>query len=93
MTASILGGFHRFCKSVRSARRESKKKDGNVCTVMVLLHIYSKSLGVRLPVCPVNKNKILMLIKLLSSIQILYLLPASICLSNDWWRGGWGMSK
>ena len=30
----------------------------------VLLHIYSKSLNVRLPVCPVNINKILISIKL-----------------------------
>ena len=59
------GGVHRFCKSARSARWQREKR-WTVCTVMVLLHIYSKSLGVRVQihVCPVNKTKVLMLIKL-----------------------------
>ena len=51
------GGF----QSARSSRRQrEKKKRWNVCMVMVLLYIYSKILGVRLPVCPVIKNKVLM---------------------------------
>ena len=45
--------------SARSAPRQRKK----MFAVMVLVHFYSKSLGARLPVCPVNKNKVLMLIK------------------------------
>ena len=58
-----LRGIPSFlCKSVRSACREREKKSWNVCTVRVLQHIYSKSLGVRLPVCSMNKNKDLMLI-------------------------------
>ena len=56
--------FHCFCKSMRSACRQCEKRL-NVCTVMVLLHIYSKSLSVRSPVCPVNKNQVLIPIKLL----------------------------
>ena len=43
--------FYRFCKSARSEKR------WNVCTVMVLLYIYSKSFGVRLPECPVIKTQ------------------------------------
>ena len=35
---------------------QAMPKKMNVCTVMVLLHIYSKSLSVRSPVCPVNKQ-------------------------------------
>ena len=61
---NFTGGFHRFCKSAKNARRQREKKRWNVCTVMVLLNIYSKISGVRLQVCPVNKNKVLMLIKL-----------------------------
>ena len=53
----------RFCKSARSARRQREKKKWNICTDVVLLHIYTKILGVRLPVYPVIKNKVLMLIK------------------------------
>ena len=51
------GGVHRFCKSARSARMHCERR-WDVCTMMVLLHvhIYSKSLGVKLPVCPVNKK-------------------------------------
>ena len=64
MTTSISEGFHCFCKSARSACRQREKKR-NVCTMMVLLYIYSKIFGVRLPVCPVIKNKALMLIKVL----------------------------
>ena len=52
--------FLQVCKK----RSQAPRKRWNVCTVMVLLHIYSKSLGVRLQVCPVNENKILMRIKL-----------------------------
>ena len=62
VTTLISGVFHRFCKSTRSARRR-KKKRWNVCTDVILLHIYTKRLCVRLQVCPVNK-KVLMLIKL-----------------------------
>ena len=43
--------------SLRKALAGSAKKLWTVCTVMVLFHIYSKSLGVRLQVCPVNKIK------------------------------------
>ena len=53
-------GFHRFCTKHSQATR---KKRWNVCTMLVLLYIYSKILGVRQPVCPVIKNKVLMLIK------------------------------
>ena len=70
MTTSISGGFHRFCKSGRSPRSE---KRWHVCMEIILLYICSKSLGVRLPVCPVNKNKVLMLInQSLSSICTRY---------------------
>ena len=51
--------------SLREALAGNAKKILNVCTVMVLLHIYSKSLSVRSPVCPVNKNKVFIPIKLL----------------------------
>ena len=54
------GGYH-FCKSARSTRRQCEIR-WNVCT-MVLLYIYSKILGVALPVFPVIKNKVSMLIK------------------------------
>ena len=37
--------------------------------MMVLLHIYSESLGVRLPVCPVNKKYSFDAYQILSSIQ------------------------
>ena len=63
MTTSISGVFHRFCKSANSAHKQREKR-WYVCTIMVLLHIYSKCLGVRLQVWHVNKNKVLMLIKL-----------------------------
>ena len=58
MITSISGGFHRFRKSAKSARRQRENK-------MECLHgdIYSKILGFRLPVCPVIKNKVMMLIK------------------------------
>ena len=49
--------------SLREALPGNEKKGLNVCKVMVLLHILYKSLGVRLPVCPANKNKVLMFIK------------------------------
>ena len=57
------------------------KKRLNVCTVMVLLHIYifklllyiySKSLSVRSPVCPVNKTKVLIPIKFLVVYTYVY---------------------
>ena len=41
----------------------TQKKRWNVCMMMVLLYICSKILSVRLPVCPVIKNEVLMLIK------------------------------
>ena len=64
MIASMSEGFHHFCKSARSARRQCEKRL-NVCTAVFLLHIYSNSSSVRSPVCPVNKNKVLIPIKLL----------------------------
>ena len=56
MTTINSRGFLRFCKSVRRTRRQREKKS----TMMVLLYIYSKISGVRLPICPViskNLNK------------------------------------
>ena len=65
MTTSILGGgggFHRFfCKSARSAHRKCEKRVE--CSHDAGSPIYSNTLGVRLPVCPVIKNEVLMLIK------------------------------
>ena len=56
-----FSGFHHFCNSaLREAPAGNAKKDGE----MVLLLIYSKSLGVRSQVYPVNKNKVFMRIKL-----------------------------
>ena len=48
--------FHRFFKSSRSAPKQREIR-WTVCTVKmkVLLHIYSISLGVKLPECLVNK--------------------------------------
>ena len=59
-------GIPPFLQVCEKHSQATRKKRWNVYTMMVLLHIYtcSKSLGVRLPVCPVNKNKVLMLIKL-----------------------------
>ena len=57
------GGGQTFLQ-VCEKHSQATKKRWNACTVMVLLHICSKSLGVRLPVCPVNKNIVLILIKL-----------------------------
>ena len=59
-------GFLSFLQVYEKRSQANAKKRWSVCTVVVLLHIYSKSLGVRLQVhvCPVNKNKILMLFKL-----------------------------
>ena len=51
--------------SLREVLAGNVKKKLNVCRVMVLLHINSISLSVRSPVCPVNKNKVLIPIKLL----------------------------
>ena len=42
---------------------QAMQKLCNVCTMLILLYIYSKILSVRLPVCPLIKNKVLMLIK------------------------------
>ena len=57
------GGGSIISASLRGALVGNAKKRWNVCTVMVLLYIYNKMLGVGLPVCPVIKNKVLMLIK------------------------------
>ena len=65
MRTSISGGAI-VSASVQEALVGNAKKRWNVCTLLVLLYIYSKSVGVRLPVCPVIKNKVL--IKVLSSI-------------------------
>ena len=56
----VIPSFLQVCEKCSQTTR----KKWNVYTIMVLLHIYNKSLGVKLPVCPVNKNKVLMLIKL-----------------------------
>ena len=48
---------------------QAMQKRLNVCTLMILLQIYSKSLSVRSPVCPVNKNKILIPIKLVVYVK------------------------
>ena len=58
--------FRRFPSFLRVCEKRSQatRKKIEFCTVVVLLHIYSKSLGVRLQICSVNKNKVLMLIKL-----------------------------
>ena len=58
----VWGGGPSFLQVCEKRSQETQKR-WDVCTVIVLLHIYSKSLGVRLPVCPVNKNKVLTLIK------------------------------
>ena len=57
-------GFPSFLQVYEKRSQATRKKRWNVCTVMVLLHIYSKLSDVRLQVCPVNKYKVLMLIKL-----------------------------
>ena len=49
--------------SLQEALAGNAKRRWNVYTMLILLYIYSKILGVRLPVCHVIKNKILMLIK------------------------------
>ena len=54
---------HHFCKSARSTRRQCEKKMKCLHDAGSAIYIYCKILGVRLPVCPVIKNKILMLIK------------------------------
>ena len=56
-------GFPIVSASLREGLAGNAKKRWNVCTVMVLLYIYNKISGVRLPICPVIKNKVLMLIK------------------------------
>ena len=54
MITSVLGVFHRFCKSARSTHRQNEIN-------MACLHgdgsaiQYSNIFGVRLPVCPVTK--------------------------------------
>ena len=63
MTTSILGVFHRFCKSARSTREQCEKKMECLHDAGSAIYMYSKSMDVRLPVCPVIKNKVLMLIK------------------------------
>ena len=64
MTTSISGGGSIVSASLQEALAgNAKKKYWNVCTMLVMLYIYSTILGVRLPVCPVIKNKVLMLIK------------------------------
>ena len=60
-----FSGDPSFLQVCRKHSQAMRKKRWNVCTILVLLYIYSKILGVRLPVCPVIKNKVLMLIKVL----------------------------
>ena len=55
--------FRGFPSFLQVFENGNAKQRWNVCTVMVLLYIYSKISGVRLPICPVIKNKVLMLIK------------------------------
>ena len=49
------GGGPSFLQVCEKRSQVMQKKILNVCTVMVLLHIYSKSLSVRSPVCPVHQ--------------------------------------
>ena len=61
MTTSISWVFHRFCKSARSARRQREKKMERLHIDGSATYLYGK-IGVKLSVCPVNKNKRMMLI-------------------------------
>ena len=56
-------GVPLFLQVCEKGSHATPKTIWNVCTVMVLLYIYSKISGVRLTICPVIKNKLLMLIK------------------------------
>ena len=56
-------GFSSFLL-VCERRSQAMRKRWNVCTIMVLLHIYIESLGVSLPVCHGDQNQVLMHIKL-----------------------------
>ena len=58
-----FSGFPLFLQVCEKGSQAMRKKRWNVCTVMVLLDICSKISSVRLPVCLVIKNKLLMLIK------------------------------
>ena len=69
MTTSISGGSIGSA-SLREALAGNAKRL-NVCAMMILLHIHSKRLSVRSQVCPMNKNKVLIPIKLLV-VSILY---------------------
>ena len=60
---TVRGSIVSASLRMRGALVDNAKKRWNVCMVMVLLNIYRKILGVRLPACPVSKNKVLMLIK------------------------------
>ena len=55
-------GFPLFLQVCEKGSQATQKR-WTVCTVMMLLYIYSKISGVRLSICPVIKNKVLMLIK------------------------------
>ena len=50
--------------SLREGLGGNTKQRWNVFTVMVLPYFYNKISGVRLPICPVIKNKVLMPIKI-----------------------------
>ena len=56
-------GFPLFLQVCEKGSQATRKKGWNICKVMVLLYICSKISCVRLPICPVIKNKLLMLIK------------------------------
>ena len=58
-----LRGFPSFLQVCEKRSQATRKKMECLHSDMVLLLIYSKSLGDRFQVCPMNKNKVLMLIK------------------------------
>ena len=51
------GGGSILFASLQEALAGNAKKMMDCCTMLVVLYIYSKILGVRLPVCPVIKTK------------------------------------
>ena len=52
-----------FCNCARKQFEEKANKSYHIYKVIVVLHIYSKILGIRLVGNPANKNKSLILIK------------------------------
>ena len=54
-----LRGFHRFLQVCEKRSQSTRNQKMECLHSDVLLHCYSKVLGFRLPVYPVNKNKVL----------------------------------